>query len=120
MRRATFFKMLTAAAIVGGSGADLMAQGDDAGRLIAGNTAFAVDLYGKVREGGGNRFLSPFSVSNALAMTYAGARGQTADEMAKALHFTLPPDRLHPASAEINRRLDGEPGKPRPFELSVA
>ena len=34
-------------------------------------------------------------------MTYAGARGDTAAEMAKTLHFTLPPERLHPAMGAL-------------------
>src|SRR4051812_22890821 len=44
---------------------------------------------------------SPESISTALAMTYAGARGDTAAEMAKALHFTLPQEQLHPAMGAL-------------------
>ncbi|MGO9916444.1 MAG: serpin family protein [Isosphaeraceae bacterium] len=65
--------------------------------LVQGNNSFALDLYAQLRRGEGNRFLSPFSISSALAMTYAGARGDTALEIARALHFTLAPDQLHPA-----------------------
>jgi len=65
--------------------------------LVEGNTAFALDLYQRLREQEGNLFLSPYSISLALAMAYAGARGETATEMAQALHFTLPQERLHPA-----------------------
>jgi serpin B len=65
--------------------------------LVRGNNAFALELYGKLAQGDGNRFLSPFSISTALAMTYAGAEGETASQMAKALHFDLPADRLHSA-----------------------
>ncbi|MCS7021866.1 MAG: serpin family protein [Gemmataceae bacterium] len=60
-------------------------------RLVTGNTAFAWDLYGQLRNSNqGNLFLSPFSVSTALAMTAAGAKGTTFEEMEKALH--LPAD----------------------------
>jgi len=65
--------------------------------LVEGNTAFALDLYRMVRGEEENLFLSPYSISLALAMAYAGARGETAAEMAQALHFTLPQERLHPA-----------------------
>ena len=75
------------------------AKADDADRAVAvdGNNAFAVDLYAHLRAQPGNLFFSPESISTALAMTYGGARGETASEIAKTLHFTLPPDRLHPA-----------------------
>ncbi|MBM3495481.1 MAG: serpin family protein, partial [Armatimonadetes bacterium] len=66
-------------------------------QLADGNTAFALDLYGKVRAQKGNVFLSPYSVSSALAMTYAGARGDTAAEMARALRFSLRPADTHQA-----------------------
>ncbi|HDN19743.1 MAG TPA: serpin family protein, partial [Candidatus Acetothermia bacterium] len=65
--------------------------------LVEGNTAFALELYQRLREQEGNLFLSPYSISLALAMAYAGARGETAAEMAQALHFSLPQERLHPA-----------------------
>jgi serpin B len=69
--------------------------------MVDGNNAFAVDLYSRLRSQNGNLFFSPESISTALAMTYAGARGQTAAEMEKTLHFTLPPDRLNPAMGAL-------------------
>jgi serpin B len=65
--------------------------------LVRGNTVFALDLYQHVRTGEGNLFYSPYSISAALAMTYAGARGQTEAEMKNTLQFLLPQSRLHPA-----------------------
>ena len=73
----------------------------DRAAVVEGNNAFAVALYGQLRKQDGNLFFSPESISTALAMTYAGARGDTASEMAKTLHFTLPPDRLHPAMGAL-------------------
>lgn len=78
--------------------------------VVEGNTEFAFDLYQKLRAGQGNLFFSPYSLSTALAMTYAGARGSTAVEMAKTLHFTLPPEALHPGfQALINHFKTPEP-----------
>ena len=77
--------------------------------VVAGNTSFAFDLYAKLKDDpklkkkGGNLFFSPYSISAALAMTYAGARGDTEKQMAQVLHFTLPPDRLHPALAGLKK-----------------
>ncbi|MCX6647091.1 MAG: serpin family protein [bacterium] len=73
--------------------------------LVAGNSEFAFDLYKNIISGtNGNTFFSPFSISEALAMTYAGARTTTESEMADVLNFTLSQDEFHPAF----NRLDSE------------
>ena len=66
---------------------------------MEGNKAFAFGLYEKLKEVEGNLFFSPYSISTALAMTYAGARGNTEKQMGTALHFTLDQKRFHPAFA---------------------
>ncbi|MBX7105169.1 MAG: serpin family protein [Gemmataceae bacterium] len=55
--------------------------------ISRGNNTFALDLFAKLRAREGNLFVSPFSISAALAMTEAGARGDTLAEMAKVLHL---------------------------------
>jgi serpin B len=65
--------------------------------FAADNQAFALAAYHTLAGDSGNLVFSPASISIALAMTYAGAAGTTATEMASAMHFTLPPERLHPA-----------------------
>jgi serpin B len=65
--------------------------------LVEANTRFALDLYHALSKADGNLFLSPYSVSAALAMTYAGARGETEHQMRDTLRFTLPQRVLHPA-----------------------
>jgi serpin B len=77
----------------------------DVTTLVEGNSAFAFDLYQVLRNADGNLFYSPYSISLALAMTYAGARGDTEKEMAGALHFLLPQDRLHPAFDSLDLTL---------------
>jgi serpin B len=72
-----------------------------------GNTAFACDLYARLKteKAGANLFFSPYSLSTALAMTYAGARGPTAEQMAGTLHFGLDQARLHPAFFALEESL---------------
>ena len=66
------------------------------------NTAFALSLYGKLAPAEGNLFLSPYSISSAMGMTYAGARENTAAEMAKALAFAATPGQLPAAFKRLN------------------
>src|SRR5438093_11706307 len=56
----------------------------------------AVDLHRQLATGDENLCISPYSIENALAMTYAGADGETRTEMAHVLHF--PNDGGVPAS----------------------
>ena len=75
--------------------------------VVDANNAFALDLYQKLKDKPGNLFFSPYSISSALAMTCAGARGQTEMEMTNTLHFNLPSEKLHPAFKALTARLDG-------------
>lgn len=81
--------------------------------VVAGNTKFALELYGKLRTREGNIFFSPCSISTAMAMTYAGARGETENQMAQTLHFNLPADQLHPAFAALKTDFTTEEKKGR-------
>jgi serpin B len=87
--------------------------------LVEGNSQFAVDLYGKLRNQPGNLFFSPSSISTALAMTYAGARGETAEQMARVLHFPSPQDKLPKAFASLHQALRPVAEKPG-YRLHVA
>ena len=60
---------------------------DDLRGLAASNNAFGLDLFAKIRTQKGNLALSPLSLSTALTMTWAGARGETAEQMKKVLHL---------------------------------
>jgi serpin B len=88
--------------------------------LVEGNTRFACDLYARLRQSEGNVVYSPYSLSTALAMTRAGARGKTAEEMDRVLHFDLAPERLHPAAGALARDLGGADRKKRNYRLTVA
>jgi serpin B len=73
--------------------------------MADGNTALGLDLYRVLGAKGGNLFFSPYSISAALGMTYAGAREHTAAEMAKTLHFGIPQGQLPSAFMNLNRLL---------------
>lgn len=83
--------------------------------LVEGNSEFAFDLYRQLSDESGNLFYSPYSVSLALAMTYAGARGETEERIVRALHFDLPQGQLHPAFNQLDQELasrgEGAQGK---------
>jgi serine protease inhibitor len=57
--------------------------------LVNANSQFAFDIFKQLNtvESGNNVFISPFSISTALAMLYQGARGETKEEIAKTLSY---------------------------------
>lgn len=72
--------------------------------------AFAIDLYDRLASGDeGNLFFSPYSISSALAMTYAGADGETAAEMSKALRFDIVSTDVHAAMGALRERFAAMP-----------
>lgn len=87
--------------------------------LVAGNTAFALDLYARLKSADGNLFFSPNSISTCLAMTYAGARGSTATQMARTLHFDTNQNQLAASFGELQRQLS-KVEKKKGLELNVA
>jgi serpin B len=92
---------------------------DDVRAVAGSNNQFAVDIFRELSaaKAGQNVLVSPLSISTALAMTYTGARGETARQMADALHFTLPDDRLHAAFGDLLADLGAER---QGYELSIA
>ena len=91
--------------------------------LVDGNNAFGLDLYQTLRSQDGNLILSPFSVSLALAMTYAGARGETETQMADVLNFG-PQDQVHNTFNAFDLALEESPivldKDQEPMQLSIA
>ena len=97
---------------------------EDATQLASDNLAFSVDLYGQLAalNAGNNFIFSQTSISLALAMLYGGAANHTASQMASALHFTLPPDRLHLAFDALDLGLKTQPtdAGTATFQLAIA
>jgi serpin B len=96
----------------------------DMNTLVKGNSEFAFNLYQLLKQQDGNLFFSPYSISLALAMTYGGARGETAVQMANTLHYQLPQGALHPAfnalGIELANRGEGAQGKDgKGFRLNI-
>lgn len=80
---------------------------DTLAELVRANTEFALAFHRELADQSGdpNVFASPNSVSVAMAMLFAGARGDTEREMAEAMSYTLDED-LHPAIEALSRDLD--------------
>jgi serpin B len=100
---------------------------DKVEELVSGNNRFAFDLYRAVAAtSDGNLIYSPYSISLAFSIVYAGARGETAIQMAEVLGY-LPQETQHPAFNALDQGLsrlaeqsesgatDGEP-----FQLHIA
>src|SRR6266404_2241802 len=105
MRITRLFRKLTFGVVAVSLSTVLMlkARSAEPSQLVEGNTTFALDLYAHLKTGPGNLFFSPYSISSCLAMTYAGARGDTEKQMAAVLH--LPRGQVHASFAELQRQL---------------
>ncbi len=97
--------VLTSLVISFGIGLAANAQTAQTNSLVAGNTAFALDLYARLSSAPGNLFFSPYSISTCLAMTYGGARGDTERQMNRVLHFSHSDARLHSSFGELQQQL---------------
>jgi serpin B len=117
MNFATLFLLAAFAIPAGFAMPPAQASAADQAEAVNGSNAFAVDLYGQLRRQPGNLFFSPESISTAFAMAYAGARGQTAAQMAKTFHFTLPRERLQAAMGALLATMNA---KHADYELRVA
>lgn len=92
---------------------------NDLQTIVKSNSDFGFNLYQKLKENKGNLFFSPHSISTALAMTYAGSRGQTEEEMAEVLHFSLEQDALHSSFSKLQLQLNTIQNKGH-IKLSIA
>jgi serpin B len=85
--------------------------------LVNANNQFAFDLYSELKDENGNVFFSPYSISSAIAMTYEGARGQTADEMKNVFHFPSNIAEMRASFAKLYNNLNK---KDKQYQLNTA
>jgi len=80
------------------------AQTDD---IVKGNTEFALNLYQQLSKNNPekNLFFSPFSISQIMAITYAGTRKNTEKQIQKVFHFPNDNKQLHSSFALLNKQL---------------
>jgi serpin B len=67
---------------------------------------FAVDLHRQLATGDDNLCVSPFSIENALGMTFAGADGETSTQMARVLHFSGDAEAVASSFASLQHSLE--------------
>jgi serpin B len=108
------------------AGADLKAEDGPSGSvpltradLVRANNQFAVDLYHRLQSHEGNLFFSPFSLSASLALTAAGAQGETAQQMARVLDLPNDLPRAHAAFGSLRKELE-ESQSPHTYRLHTA
>ncbi|MBN2188359.1 MAG: serpin family protein [Chitinispirillaceae bacterium] len=82
------------------------APAPDVAAVVEGNNAFGWSLFGMLNTSGDNLFFSPYSISLALAMAWAGARGETGTEMEQALRYAFDDSRQSSAMNTIDRQLE--------------
>jgi serpin B len=89
--------------------------------LVQANNQFALDLFHQISgPSSKNTFFSPYSISTALAMTWAGARGNTAAEIAKTFHFSDVADGKITADFKLLQQLLAATQSNSGIQLSVA
>ncbi len=89
----------------------------DAVRLARSSNTFGFALYQRLRREPGNLVISPASLTTALAMTWGGAKGETAAQMRTVLHLEGTPDEVMATSGQLSRSLQ-EPSRPIVFRIA--
>jgi serine protease inhibitor len=92
----------------------------DTASVAKDNNAFALELFQELSaKEKGNLFFSPYSISSALGMTYAGAKDKTASGMEKALHLSLSGNSFHSSLAALSKQLEKD-ATDNKYQLSIA
>jgi len=75
--------------------------------MIKSNNAFALEIFKELNSATKNVSFSPFSISTAMAMTYAGAREESEKQISKVLHFNKDQQNFHPAYSALLEYIKG-------------
>ena len=110
---------LSAALVLGSSGRAGPPRPADSAAIAHGTNAFALSLYSSLRAQPGNLFLSPFSIETAMSMVYAGARGQTAQQMSAVLRLPAAPQQAESAFSDLLGTLQSD-AKKHGYQLDIA
>jgi len=92
-------------------------EGDNSSAIANSTNSFALDLYGRFAREKGNIFFSPVSISTALTMTYAGAKGKTAEEMKTTLHLNFDENSIH---SGFGKMLENLTSNKKDFKILIA
>ncbi len=87
---------------------DPKASAEELQKLAHASNQFAIDLYQRLVDKEGNLIYSPFSIYQALLMTYAGAEGETAQQMMDVLGVT-DNNEIHNVMNALKLTLQAEP-----------
>lgn len=94
-----------------------IAFAQDNNSVVNANNQFAFDLYAKYKSKDGNIFYSPYSITSALAMTYEGARGETAEEMRAVFHLPQDAAIRRESFLKIDQKINK---KDKKYKLNIA
>lgn len=89
------------------------------GQVISGNSQFALDIYQELVDENENQMLSPYSISTALAMVYAGADGNTASELQHVMGYGANNNSFHQTYNQLTTSIEQNVSSPTNSELNV-
>jgi serpin B len=87
--------------------------------VVDGNTTFALNLYSQLATNSGNLFFSPYSISTCLAMLYAGASGNTEQQMSQVLGFGTNQQQFASLFGQLQAKLEADQ-QTNAIELNLA
>jgi len=98
---------------------------EDMAKLSEKNNDFALKLYDRLAGEQGNIIFSPYSISTAMSMLYAGARNETQQQISDVFNFPIPQDSMHPLFNALDQHLlsqniEGDGAEKKGLKLEVA
>jgi serpin B len=88
-------------------------------QVISGNSQFALDIYQELVDENENQMLSPYSISTALAMVYAGADENTATELQTVMGYGVNNTAFHQTFNQLTNSIEQNVSSPANSEVNV-